>query len=368
MRVAIIINTSWNIFNFRKGIVSALINRGDEVIAIAPQDDYSEIITGWGCKFVPIEISGTGMNPIKDGKLYFALKKILRRESPDVIVSYTIKPNIYASIASAQLKIPCICNVSGLGTVFLRKGMLRTVAITLYNFAFRYNKWIFFQNPDDQDEFLSNVKIAREKTSLLPGSGVDIDTFEYSPFSKGEDTVVLMIARLIIEKGIRDYIEAIKIIKVKYPKVRFRLLGSLDEGHVRSITKDELNEWIEAGLIDYKDHQEDVRSEIALAELVVLPSYREGTPRTLLEAGAMGKALLATDVPGCRHVVQDGENGFLFCVQNPADFAEKIQLYLSLSHDDRKKMSVKSREVVASRFDEKIVVRKYLDKIDELTS
>ncbi|MFT6865770.1 MAG: glycosyltransferase involved in cell wall biosynthesis [Cyclobacteriaceae bacterium] len=366
MKIAIIINTSWNIYNFREGLVHFFLERGDEVMAIAPKDDYSHKLQEWGCEYMPVEIIGTGMNPIKDLRLILVLRKKLKKWRPDVVLTYTIKPNLYGSIAAGSLGIPCICNVSGLGTVFLWTGWIRRFAVLLYTVSFRFNKWVFFQNDEDREDFLSFVRLPREKTSLLPGSGINTSDFMISPFIKKEKTVFLMIARLIVEKGVGDFIEAIRIIKKSRTDLEFILVGNLDQEHSRAISKVELNQWIYEGLVTYKGHLDDVKPEIQQADVIVLPSYREGTPRTLLEGGAMGKALLATDVPGCRHVVKDGYNGFLFESKNPRDLADKMKLYLALNQEERSQMAVNSRKWIKEVFEEKIVINLYAEKMDQL--
>lgn len=368
MKIAIVINTSWNIYNFRQGLVQALLKRGDEVVAIAPPDAYVDQLLAWGCTYHPVRMDGTGTNPVKDLLIIFRLRKIIKRTKPDVVLTYTIKPNLYGSIASGSLNIPCICNVSGLGTTFLWTGLMRTVAVKLYNFSFKYNKWVFFQNHEDRQDFLKITNLDFKKTSLLPGSGINIEKFSPARSTGTDKTVFLMISRLIIEKGVRDYIEAIRIIKPKYDNLEFHLLGGLDEGHARSISKSELDGWIDQQLVIYTDHQSDIRTLMSRADVVVLPSYREGTPRTLLEGGAMGKVLLASNVPGCREVVKDGYNGFLFEPQNPQDLAQKIEDYLLLSSQDQNTMGINSRKWVESTFDEQIVINAYFEKINQVTA
>lgn len=366
MKIAIAINTSWNIYNFRKGLIKRLLDRGDEVVAIAPRDEYTDRLIKMGCGFRYLTISSSGMNPVKDVMLMGSLRSILKEEKPDILLTYTIKPNIYGSIVAGHLGIPCICNVSGLGTVFLWKGSVKQLATRLYSFAFKRNRWVFFQNDEDREEFLRFVNLDRQKTSLLPGSGIDIARFQPVVTEPNQRPVFLMIARLLVEKGVYDYIEAIKLLKAKGVDAEFRLIGGLDETHSRAIAKNELDEWISTGLIGYTGHLTDVRDAIALSDVVVLPSYREGTPRTLLEAGAMGRAMIATDVPGCRHVVNDGENGFLCKLKNPRDLAAKMKLYLSLSATERQQMSANARRSIVERFDEQLVIDQYLHKIDEL--
>lgn len=365
MKISIIINSSWNIYNFRRGLVAHFLSRGDSVVAIAPRDEYSEKLVQMGCTYRALEMEGSGMNPLADLGLIWRILRILQQERPDVILTYTIKPNIYASLAGGWLGIPCICNVSGLGTVFLWKGYVRSIARLLYRAAFRSSSWIFFQNDEDRRDFLREVRIDHTRTGLLPGSGINVAHFQ--PVETHHEPVVfLMIARLLVEKGVYDFIEAVKIMKAKGAKAVFRLVGDLNETHSRSIKAVELEDWIAQGLVEYMAHVEDIRPVIAKADVVVLPSYREGTPRTLLEGGAMGKALLATDVAGCRHVVEDGRNGFLCKLKNPADLASKMKLYLALTRDERVEMSNSARKSIVSRFDETLVIDQYRDKVDEL--
>lgn len=366
MKIAIAINTSWNIYNFRRGLIQYFQDRGDEVLTIAPKDDYSEKLVEIGCNYRALEMTASGMNPVRDSGLILEFYKILKEERPDVLLTYTIKPNIYGSLVCGMLRIPCICNVSGLGTVFLWKGYVKKIATSLYSFGFRFNRWIFFQNDEDREEFLKFVKVNPEKTSLLPGSGIDVEKFKPRPDPQNPVPVFLMIARLLVEKGVYDYIEAIRILRKKHLAASFRLIGSLDENHSRAISRSELDEWIAEGLITYTEHLEDVRGAIAAADVVVLPSYREGTPRTLLEAGAMGKPLIATDVPGCRHVVIDGNNGFLCKLKNPADLASRIQLFLAFNPEERSEMARNARQSIVDRFDQQLVIDQYARKIDEL--
>lgn len=366
MKVAIMINTSWNIFNFRKGLVQTLLDRGDEVVAIAPQDDYSGKLVELGCSYRPLEMNASGMNPLNDFGLMMAMRRILKDEQPDVLLTYTIKPNIYGSLASHGLHIPCICNVSGLGTVFLWKGTVKKLAVKLYKYAFKKNSWVFFQNDEDRSDFIDLIPIPLSKTSLLPGSGINTTHFQPVKAEPNEQPVFTMIGRLIVEKGVYDYIEAIRLVRKKKPQTKFRLIGEFDASHARSIKKEELDSWIGDGLIEYVPHLTDVRDAIATSDVIVLPSYREGTPRTLLEAGAMAKPMIATDVPGCRHVVMDGDNGFLCKVKSPNDLAAKMLLFLALSDEEREQMAITSRKRIIEKFDEQIVIERYLKLIDEL--
>lgn len=319
-----------------------------------------------GCIFHHLPMKASGMNPLTDSNLIFGMLRVLKKEKPDAILTFTIKPNIYGSLVAGILGIPCICNVSGLGTAFLWKGYVKKIATTLYALAFRFNSWVFFQNDDDREEFMTHVKLERSKTSLLPGSGIDTSHFQPISAPPNRVPVFLMVSRLLIDKGVYDFIEAIRILKRKSVNASFRLIGSLDETHSRSVRQTELDNWISEGLIEYVAHTEDIRPYISEADVVVLPSYREGTPRTLLEAGAMGKAMIATNVPGCKHVVIDGRNGFLCKLMTPKDLASKMLLYMSLSQEEKEQMSTHSRKSIVERFDQQRVIDQYTYKIDEL--
>lgn len=367
MKIAIIINTSWNIYNFRRGLIDHFMAHGHQIIAIAPKDDYSQKLIDLGCSYHALDFPGTSTDPLKDLSLIWRLYGILKTSRPDIILTYTIKPNIYTSLVAGLLKIPCICNVSGLGTVFLWKGSLKKIAVTLYKMAFRFSSWIFFQNKEDQRDFIDVVPINLKKTSVLPGSGVNLQHFQLSPFNTNKTTTFLMIGRLIIEKGVIEFSEAAKKMCAAYSNVRFRIIGGFEANHARSIDKSLLDEWKSQNCIEWLDHCEDIRPHIADADVVVLPSYREGTPKTLLEAGAMGKALIATDVPGCRQVVKDGVNGFLCKVKDSKDLTNKMKLYLSLNREEKLRMHHSSRKHIEENYDEKIVIGLYEQKIKELS-
>jgi len=366
LKVAIIINTSWNIYNFRRGIISHYLKAGHEVVAIAPKDEYSSKLIDIGCEYQELSMSGSGMNPVSDLILLYKHWYLLKNVKPDVVLTYTIKPNIYGSIACGWLKIPCICNVSGLGTVFLWKGWVKKFASWLYRYSFKKNSWVFFQNNDDRLQFLSSVELDIEKTSLLPGSGINIKSFEYTSTDYGDTPIFLMIARLLIDKGVYEYAEAAERYINSGKKAVFWLIGEKDPDHKRSIDLLALQKWQDAGIIDYYNKVDDIRGIIGRAEVVVLPSYREGTPRTLLEGGAMGRALIATDVPGCREVVEHGNNGFLCEVKNSQSLFEAMVKYSDLSRTEKEQLSRNSRIKIEKEFDENLVIQLYSDKINEL--
>lgn len=367
MKIVLVANTSWNIYNFRAGLVDFLLQKDCEIHILAPKDAYTEAIQSWNVEYHEIFLENKGTNPLKDLQFHQQLFRLYRRIKPNVVLHFTIKPNIYGTLACRRLQIPCINNVSGLGTTFLHKNFASKVAHALYRFTFRFADKVFFQNADDQELFIRKKLVKPEITALLPGSGVNLEKFQPLPQENKENFVFLMIARLIYDKGVREYVEAAKILKKQYPKVIFWLIGDFENNpeNPLNITPQEVNLW--QGEIEYLGKKSDVRPYIAQADVVVLPSYREGTPRSLLEAAAMAKPLIATEVAGCKEVVMEGKNGFLCQARNPESLAKAMQKMLLLTENERKIMGENSRKFVEERFDEKIVFKKYWQAICEVS-
>lgn len=337
------------------------------MVIIAPKDESVPALIQWGTKHIHVFLDKGGMNPILDLKYQRALKAILKKEKPDIALTYTIKPNIYGSLACSSVGIPVINNVSGLGTTFLWKGWVQKVASMLYQRAFNRSNFIFFQNKDDRALFLQNVKAPISKTGLLPGSGIDLKFYKSAPPNFDRPLRILMIGRLIIDKGVREFWSAADQLIEEFPDLEFLLAGGYDEAHKRSISSEELADLKASRSIQYLGQINDVKAAIADADLIVLPSYREGTPRTLLEGAAMSRPLIATDVPGCREVIDDGVNGFLCEKQNSESLVRKIKLFRSLSLEEKIHMSHASRRLVENRFDQSIVIDEYERKINQLT-
>jgi len=363
MRIAIVLNTSWNIHNFRLNFIRKLQADGHEIHTIAPKDDCTHLLVEAGCHYHQVRMDSRGANPIKDSALIFELWSIYRKVKPDVILHYTIKPNIYGTIAASLLKIPVINNVCGLGTIFLKENLVSKIAILLYKWSFRFPKKVFFQNPDDLALFIDRKLIRPEIADLLPGSGIDLNKFTPREFTRNKSFTFLLISRLISDKGIFEYIEAVKKLKTKGIDARFQILGATDPKHKRGIKLKIIHSWIASGTIEYLGTTMDVRGFIQQADCIVLPSYREGTPRTLLEAASSGKPIIATDVPGCHHVVKDSYNGLLCELKNADDLAEKM--FMMANYDDAtlRRFGQNGRKKVESEFDESIVINKYLNSL-----
>jgi len=360
MKVAIVLNTSWNIFNFRLNFVKTLIQQGYEVHTVAPLDKYTHHLIEAGCTHHKVRMDSRGANPIKDFALIIELWSIYRKMKPDIILHYTVKPNVYGTLAASMLGIPVINNVCGLGTVFLKKNVVSSIAIALYKLSFRFPKKVFFQNADDLNLFLKKKLVSKQTVDLIPGSGVDLQRFQPFNFARNESFTFLLISRLISDKGILEYIEAVKKLRTTGLQARFQLLGAKDPKHKRGIKENVIDQWIKDGTIEYLGTTDDVRQFIQKADCIVLPSYREGAPRTLLEAASSAKPIIATDVPGCHHVVVDQVNGLLCRMKDPDDLANKMNAMAHLSSDQLEAFGRNGRQKMEDEFNEQLVIEKYL--------
>jgi glycosyltransferase involved in cell wall biosynthesis len=366
--LVISINASWNIVNFRSGLIRGLQQAGYRVVALAPRDAWSDRLGELGVEFQPIPMDRKGLSPTRDLALLWRYRRALRRLRPDAFLGYTAKPNVWGSLAAQSLGIAVINNVSGLGTAFIRGGWLGKVVSALYRLAFRRSATIFFQNDEDRDLFVAKRIVAPAKARLLPGSGVDSERFRPAVDRAGDafrPFAFLLIARLLRDKGVVEYVEAAREVRRTAPEARFRLLGFLDPDNRSAIARRELDSWVAEGLIDYLGQTDDVRSAIADSDCVVLPSYREGLPRTLLEAAAMSKPLIATDVPGCRQVVRHEVNGLLCRVRDSASLAAAMLEMLLAPRERRDGWGKAGRAMVEAEYDERIVVERYLEALRE---
>lgn len=368
-KLMIALNTAWNLVNFRAGLIRALVAAGYEVVAVAPDDEYSPKLAALGCRFVPLPMDNKGVNPGRDLLLLFRFVQVLRHERPDVYLGYTVKPNIYGSIAAHLLRIPVINNVAGLGTAFVKQNWLTKVVRALYMISLSRSAKVFFQNDEDRDMFITEGLVREELTGRLPGSGVDLERFSAVPLPSSIDGAqdkirFLLIARMLREKGVAEYVEAARGLKNKFPNAKFCLLGFLDVQNPSAISREQMAEWVAEGVVNYLGSSDDVRKEIGVSDCVVLPSYyREGTPRSLLEAAAMGRPIITTDTIGCRDVVDDGLTGYLCDPRDAEDLAGKMVRFLEMSGDERVVMGLAGRAKIEQEFDERIVIDRYLEAI-----
>lgn len=366
--VAISANTSWYLYNFRKNTILSLIESGYNVTAISPKDDYSKKLQELGVNYIDIDIDKGGTNPLNDLKTLFRFNQIYRANSYDIVLNFTPKNNIYSTLAAKFNNIKVINNIAGLGVLFINESLTSRLARLLYKISHKKVDKVFFQNEDDRLLFLEN-KLAKENiTDRLPGSGADLSRFSFSPSSDDGIVRFLLIARMLYDKGIGHYVEAARELKAKYgDNVEFNLLGFLDVDNPSAVSKKDMQGWVDEGIVNYLGVSDEVEKEIAKADCMVLPSfYREGVPKSLLEAGAMGKPIVTTDNVGCRETVDDGVNGYLCELRSTCSLVNALEKIINLSHEERIDMGLKSRKKIEAEFDEKIVINKYLDAINEL--
>ncbi|HEY1608332.1 MAG TPA: glycosyltransferase family 4 protein, partial [Paraburkholderia sp.] len=305
---------------------------------------------------------------VDDLATLLTLYRAYRAMRPDVVFHYTVKPNIYGSIAAWLARVPSVAVTTGLGYVFIQKSRAAQIAKRLYRFAFRFPREVWFLNRDDLDAFTDQKLLAHpERARLLHGEGVDLDDFPYTPAPPRDTFSFVLIGRLLWDKGVGEYVEAARRLRARFPQARFQLLGPVGVENPSAISRDEVAAWEREGVIHYLGETADVRPYIADADCVVLPSYREGVPRTLMEAGAMGRPVVATDVPGCREVVAHRENGLLCEVRDAASLEAALAAMLEMSADERRAMGERGRKKIEKEFDERAVVQRYRELIRQLT-
>ncbi len=365
--IVLSINTTWNIVNFRSNLIARLQREGYDVVALSPDDDHRAALVALGVRHCAIEIDSKGLSPVRDLKLAAQYYRILKRLRPVAFLGWTIKPNVYGSLAAHALGIPVINNISGLGTAFIKIGLVTRVVRLLYRTALARSATVFFQNRHDRDLFVAQRLVREARTALLPGSGIDLAQFVPEPAGEGGPPVFLMVARLLRDKGVVEFADAARIVRARRPDVECHLLGFLDVQNRTAIDRATVARWEEEGTLRYLGEAADVRPYLVGAAAVVLPSYREGMPRSLLEAAAMGRPLIATDVPGCTEIARAGENAFLCKPRDARSLADAMLAFLDLDAAARAAMGRRSREIAEREFDVSVVETRYLEAIASAT-
>lgn len=351
-------------FNFRHGLLSRLINDGYQLTIIAPHDEFSDKLQEMGCTVADLPMEAKGTNPLRDLKLFHTLYLLYQQIAPDFIIHYTIKPNIYGSLAAKWAGIPSIAITTGLGYTFVNDNLVAKVARGLYKLAFRFPKQVWFLNEDDRQVFLQHQSVSQDKAVLLHGEGVDLSHFVPQAQQEPDGKVrFLLIARILWDKGIGEYIEAARIVRQQYPQAVFQLLGACGVANPSVIEREQIAKWEEEGLVEYLGTTPDVRPVIANADCVVLPSYREGIPRTMIESAAMAKPLIVTDVPGCRDVVLPNQTGYLCPVKDAAALAACCEQLIAMTPEARAEMGAAGRRFMSDTFDEKLVIEQYMNTL-----
>lgn len=365
--IFLVSNTGWSLYNFRLPLAQALRNLNVKPVFISPSDQYIEKIKTEGFEWIELPIDRRGLNPFFELMTVIRLFRIYQHYKPRAVHHFTIKCVLYGTIAAMIAKVPAVINaVTGLGHVFLDHGIKMNVVRPIVKWLYRRilnAKFVrvIFQNKDDLNAFYNLQIIDAKKAFLIRSSGVNLQRFvNLQPFYPGNPPIVLFVGRLLVEKGITDFVLAAEILAKRNVPVEMQVAGSCDGGNPSSISEVDVEHWKQAGHIKFLGQVEPIDSVLRRASIVVLPSYREGVPRTLLEGAAAGKPLIATDVPGCREVVEDGKNGFLVPLKNPQSLANAIE-QLSKDPELCKKMGLEGRKKVEREFDDHAIALQTID-------
>jgi glycosyltransferase involved in cell wall biosynthesis len=373
IRVVVLANTTWFLFNFRLNLIRALRDAGYEVIAISPADGYESRLTADGIRHLHWPVDATSVNPLAELRCLRALHGLLKAAGPLVLLSYTPKGNIYGALAAALRGISVVPSVEGLGRVFIRQGGLSWLVQRLYKLAFSQAPRVFFLNNDDIEFFLDRQLVAPEKAERLHGFGVDVDRFKPAAIQLPPDAarplVFLMTARLLWDKGVGEFVAAARQIRQRHPEVRFQLLGFVVRQDPGAVTMAAIEAWLAEGVIEYLGATDDVLPYLQAVDCVVLPSYyREGMPRVLLEAASVAKPVIAADSTGCRDALINGVSGLLCKPRDAADLAEKMLQMIRMSTASRQEMGRQGRQLMLARFDERQVLERYLAVVKQVTT
>jgi O-antigen/teichoic acid export membrane protein/glycosyltransferase involved in cell wall biosynthesis len=361
--ILLVSNTLWYLHTFRKRTIEMLLARGARVVCAGQDGPCAPMLREMGCTVEALSWRGDTINPLHEAEIVWRLIALILRTRPAFIFSFTVKANLNVSLAARATATPYATNVSGLGTPFLREGLFYRLVRHLFGFANAGAHTTFFQNPDDRDLFIQRRLSTGKRTVLLPGSGVDTERFAYSP-PRPSVRRFLMIARLIRDKGVGEYLEAARILKARDPSLHFTLIGPGGVQNASALSNDEVQRFEDC--VDYLGPQSDVRAAIADADCIVLPSYREGMPKVVLEAASIGRIAIVSDVPGCRHAIAPGDTGFLCPVRSSEGLAHVMREATGLGADEIARMSRSARERAVTQFDEALSIEPYLRIVDQL--
>lgn len=365
MNILVLSNSLAGLYSFRKEVFQEFINRGWNVIISCPTDNSNEK-TKWfkniGCKVIDTKFNRQGLNPLADIRLVFRYCKLIKKVKADVVLSYTIKPNLYGGLATAFCRIPQLANITGLGAAVEYPGMLQKITILLYKICMRKTHLVFFQN-DANRMFCLKHGMVKGRNRLIPGSGVNLEHHALRPYPGPNEPIrFLFISRIRVEKGIEEYLATAESIRKDFPNTEFHIVGGCEGDYENRLLK-----MTEDGIVSYHGAQSDVRPFIESASCIIHPSfYPEGMSNVLLEACAAGRPVITTDRPGCGEIVDDGKTGFIVRQQDKNDVIDKVRLFLSKDYNERVNMGLAARGMVESKFDRKIVVQAYVDEINEL--
>ncbi len=350
-KILLLANNDVGLYRFRKEFIQELIKHKNEVYISLPNGEMVSLLINMGCKYIEAKIDRRGINPIKDLKLFFYYIKVIKRNKPDMVITYTIKPNIYGGLASRFCKVSYAMNITGLGSAFQKQNVFKNLIIKLYKSSCKKVIKVFFENEGNQQVFINNKIICKDKTCILNGAGVNLDEYKLSEYPREKQINFLFIGRIMKEKGVNELFEAAKRIKREYDNVTFDILGPMEEKY-EGIVK----ELSDKKIIKYHGFQRDVKPFIIEAHCFILPSYHEGMANTLLECGAMGRPLITSNVPGCKEAVIDKRSGFLIKAMDEEDLYKKIKTFIDLPYDMKKSMGITSYNYICNNFNKSKVV------------
>ena len=358
MRILVLANDSIGFYNFRKEFLQRIIAEGHQVYLSCPDGEKLQDLINLGCNYVPTNLARHGTNIIEELKLIKFYKQIMREISPNFVFTYTIKPNIYGGIAARSLKIPYVSTITGLGVAIEKKGLLRQLCLILYRIGLKKSKMVFFQNKDNQN-FMISKKIVKDNYKLINGSGVNLNDYFPLEYPKNDNVEFFFIARIMRAKGIEEYIEAAKYCKKNNYNATFHILGGCEENYNQILTKAQ-----EEGILIYHGLQEDMISFYKINHCTINPSYHEGMSNILLESSACCRPSLCSNIAGCKEIIDDNVNGFLFEPKSSKSLIEAIDKFLALSYEQRKQMGINARQKVEKLFNRQLVVDEYMNIIN----
>lgn len=352
-RILILANFDVGLYKFRKELIQELLNRGNEVYISLPDGELVRNLEKMGCKFVNTAVDRRGINPKTDAKLMFFYHKLIKKLHPDMVITYTIKPNIYGGLMCRLLHVPYVVNITGLGTAFQSESKVKKLVTFLYKIALKKAKVVFFENIENRNTMLDLHIVNQDKTCVLNGAGVNLEEYSFCEYPTDGETRFLFIGRVMKEKGVDELFEVAKKIKSEYENAYFDIVGPMEDNY-----KEQIDELVGKGIIEYYGYQEDVKPFIERCHCFVLPSYHEGMANTLLEAGAIGRPLITSRIHGCMEAVEEGKSGLLCKREDSNDLYRVIKIFLEKDYDQRKEMGKAGRRKMGELFDKKKVVEK----------
>ncbi|MGN1014582.1 MAG: glycosyltransferase family 4 protein [Butyricicoccus sp.] len=358
-KVLILTNHSYMLWRFRKELIAELMKEREVVLGM-PFVGHEEDFQKMGLRCIPIEIDRRGINPKRDWKLIKRYQKLLAEEKPDLVITYSIKPNIYAGLLCRRMKIPYCANVQGLGTAFQKKGLAQFVTF-LYKMAFQAVQTVFFENEGNAQEFLMRGILPKEKQTVLHGAGINLEQYALEPYPENEIVHFLYLGRIMREKGIDELFSAVKRLRNDGERFVLDLVGFFEDSY-----KEQVEQLERQNIVCFHGFQEDPRPFYAAADCVVLPSYHEGMSNVLLEAAAAGRPLITSDIPGCREAVNDGISGFLVEVKNSDQLYEAMKRILHTERSEREKMGMAGRTKMEQEFRKEAVVAETVQSIKRI--